>query len=260
MLKNPELKPLTDFIDVYNDEFGHDHGDDRHHELRILSDWIAASALKREVKHTTSTNRDGTDRPDSQLRKISLLYPSDARQPRDIIQSYPDHASHRIGNVEFCTCARVAETAIKLYAAFLEPAQEYFDMELRPLSDRHAVVAHAYDPGAPAGESHVDVFPTLPLRLSGFDGGELFIANNLDARGMEAIMSDATRITPTGPSVLFFDGRKRPHVVGGVPAEARETRTSLALTYLPADPREIPRIDHPRIPKDVRDMNLPLAS
>jgi hypothetical protein len=259
MSKSPELLPLTDFIDVYNDEFGHDHGDDRHHELRILGDWIATSALKREVKHTTSTNRDETDRPDSQLRKISLLYPSDARRPRDIIQSYPDHASHRIGNGEFCSCARVAETAIKLYAALLEPAQEYFDMELRPLSDRHAVVAHAYDPGAPAGESHVDVLPTLPCYITGYSGN-LFIANNQEARGMEAIMNDATRITPTGPSVLFFDGRKRPHVVGEVPVEARETRTSLALTYLPADPREIPNIKHPRIPKDVRDMNLPLAS
>jgi hypothetical protein len=259
MVKNPEIRSLYDFTGFYNDEFDHGHGDDRHHELRILGNWIAMSALRRKVHHTQMTNRDEASRPVSKLRKVSLLYPSEAAQPRDIIQSYPNHSSHHSGNVEWCDCSKAAETAIKLYGALLEPAQSYFDMELLPLRDRHAVVAHAYDPGAPAGESHVDALPTVPCYITGYNG-DLFIANDASAIGVEAIMQDAIRITPTGPSALFFDGRKRPHVVGGVPTNAAETRTSLALTYLPADPREIPDIDHPRIPKDIRNRNLPLAS
>jgi hypothetical protein len=259
MLRNPELRSLYDFTHFYDDEFGHEHGDDRHHELRILGNWIARFALNRTVSHTQSTNRDESSRPASLLRKRNVLYLSEATKPSEIIQSYPDHPSHTEGNVTWCDCSRAAETAIKLYMSLLKPAEEYFDMELRPLRDRHAVVAHAYDPGAPAGESHVDVLPTVPCYITGYTG-DLYIANDANAVGIQAIMADATRITPTGPSALFFDGRKRPHVVGGVPQDAPETRTSLALTYLPADPKEIPDIDHPRIPKTIPEANVPLAA
>jgi len=266
-MPKPVQRSLHEFAPFHDDDFwrNHEYRDGKTDELRILSRWIARYAPLRKVGHAYPTNRDESSRPVSHLRKISMLYPTEARAPFEIGASYPSHsesANHiwrRTSSRPWCDCASIAETVLKIYTALLGPTQEYFDMELLPLQDRHAVVAHAYDPGADPGESHVDVLPTV-VCYTGGDAGELYIANDRRAMGKEVIMSDSIVVKRLAETVLLFDGRVSPHVVGGVPLDALECQTSLALTYLPADPREIPDFDHPRIPKHPDESVWPLAA
>src|SRR5580698_5687864 len=119
-MSTPVQRSVHEFARFDDDDFffNHKHRDGRTDELRTLSQWTAQYARQREISHNNATNRDEASRPVSRLRKISMLYPTEARTPFEIGASYPSHsasANHiwrRPSSGLWCGCADIADTAL----------------------------------------------------------------------------------------------------------------------------------------------------
>ena len=83
-------------------------------------------------------------------------------------------------------------------------------------------------------ETHVDSNPLEGLLYVTSHpegaGGELVVGNVLNARGVEAVDVDCTRIFPVAGQLLFFDARKHSHYVGRLLDEAA-VRVVVAMNF-----------------------------
>lgn len=104
----------------------------------------------------------------------------------------------------------------KLYRSeFLERAEEAWGEPIKAASDdRYGVVLNVQQGNTMRFECHVDSNPVTGLLFftdHPAGGGELVVADNPDAVGVEALEKDARVIRPQAGQLIFFDGKTYPH-------------------------------------------------
>jgi hypothetical protein len=89
-------------------------------------------------------------------------------------------------------------------------------------------------------ECHVDSNPLEGLLYAtthaSLDGGELVVAKDTAARGIEEISRNAWRIHPTAGRLVFFDARRHPHFVAALRNENAVRIVSAMNYYTPSCP------------------------
>jgi hypothetical protein len=113
---------------------------------------------------------------------------------------------------------------------------------------RYAVVMNVQE-GVDRYECHVDTNPIEGL-LYVTDhpigsGGELVVANNVDARSVEEVDEDCSVVYPTSGQLVFFDARRFPHYVRALRRSA--LRVAVGMNYYTDDCPEETR------PQDLND-------
>jgi hypothetical protein len=100
---------------------------------------------------------------------------------------------------------------------FRELYEEVTGRKLYPTEDRRYAVVMNVQEGTDRYECHVDTNPVEAL-LYVTDhppgtGGELVVANNVDARSVGEVDKDCTKVYPVAGHLVFFDARRFPHYV-----------------------------------------------
>ncbi|HTF09519.1 MAG TPA: 2OG-Fe(II) oxygenase [Asanoa sp.] len=107
---------------------------------------------------------------------------------------------------------------IDLYCGYFRDLyQEATGRSVYPSDDRRYAVVMNVQEGTDRYECHVDTNPVEAL-LYVTDhprgtGGELVVANNVDARSVEEVDADCSILYPVSGHIVFFDARRFPHYV-----------------------------------------------
>jgi hypothetical protein len=107
---------------------------------------------------------------------------------------------------------------IDLYRGyFRELYQEATGRKIYPSDDRRYSVVMNVQEGTDRYECHVDTNPVEAL-LYATDhprgtGGELVVANDVDARSVDEVDQDCSMLYPVAGQLVFFDARRFPHYV-----------------------------------------------
>jgi hypothetical protein len=112
----------------------------------------------------------------------------------------------------------------KLYRHhFLDLAAEAWDEPIEPaLDDRYGVVLNVLRGSKMRFECHVDSNPVTGLLFltdHPAGGGELVIARDPAAVGVDELERDGTVITPQAGRLIFFDGKAYPHYARALRSE-----------------------------------------
>lgn len=112
----------------------------------------------------------------------------------------------------------------KLYRGeFLERAAEAWDRPVKAAADdRYGVVLNVQRGNTMRFECHVDSNPVTGLLFftdHPDGGGELVVANDPEAEGIEALEADGSVIRPQVGQLIFFDGKTYPHYARTLRAE-----------------------------------------
>lgn len=104
----------------------------------------------------------------------------------------------------------------KLYRTeFLDRAEEAWGEPVKAAADdRYGIVLNVQQGNTMRFECHVDSNPVTGLLFftdHPAGGGELVVADNPDAVGVEALEKDARAIRPQAGQLIFFDGKTYPH-------------------------------------------------
>ncbi|MGW2520868.1 2OG-Fe(II) oxygenase [Streptomyces sp. NPDC001617] len=160
----------------------------------------------------------------------------------------PPHSTSREGSgpAELCTSTvRGAEVwgalpwVVDLYRGrFRELGERFARRPVLAAADRrYAVVLNVQQLGGDRSECHVDTNPIAGLLYATSHqpgaGGELVIANDIQARGVAEVDRDCSVIYPQKGHLVFFDGRAYPHYVRAVTGGA--TRVVVAMNYYTED-------------------------
>jgi hypothetical protein len=133
-----------------------------------------------------------------------------------ILSREADHVTHILrGRVNAATVQLGLPWLYKLYRTdFLTLAARAHRAPIKPaLDDRYGVVLNVQRGDEMRFECHVDSNPLTGL-LFGTDhmaGGELVVAHDHDAVGVEAVEQDCSVIRPQAGHLIFFDGKTHPH-------------------------------------------------
>jgi hypothetical protein len=138
--------------------------------------------------------------------------------------------------------AEAAPWLLQLYRdLFRNLGQQVVDEELVTAADLNITINLNIQTGtAMRYEAHVDSNPLQGMLYvtnhPPGDGGELVIAQRVDAVGTEEIDDRAALIYPVGGQLVFFDGRRHPHYVR--PLRSKDaTRLAVAMNfYTPSSP------------------------
>ena len=107
---------------------------------------------------------------------------------------------------------------------------------------RHTVVLNVQSGVGMRYECHVDTNPVQGMlyvtsHLSG-SGGELVVANRLDAHSVAEIEADCSTIYPIAGHFLVFDGRSHPHFIRSLTATGGLRVAAAMNYYTPSSPEE----------------------
>ena len=104
----------------------------------------------------------------------------------------------------------------KLYRSeFLDLAGQAWKEPLKPaLDDRYGIVLNVQQGNTMRFECHVDSNPVTGLLFftdHPGSGGELVVANDPDAVGVDALEENGSVVRPQAGQLIFFDGKSYPH-------------------------------------------------
>jgi hypothetical protein len=168
----------------------------------------------------------------------TLVPPHSTSRERRAVTSLPIH----------CVVGRIVQDRLSwlvdLYRTKFREIGEGFRGEplTTALDPRYAVVLNVQVPGE-RYECHVDTNPVEGL-LYVTDhpqgtGGELAVANNVDARSKEEIDAHCVELYPRKGELVFFDGRLHPHYIR--PLKVGAIRVAVAMNYYTASVPESTR-------------------
>jgi hypothetical protein len=141
-------------------------------------------------------------------------------------RSYPrtPFLSREAVDIEYINRGRVRADAVQqdlhwlyeLYRGeFLSLAQQAWREPIKAASDsRYGVVLNVQQGNAMRFECHVDSNPVTGLLFftdHPDGGGELVVANDPDAVGVDALEENGSVIRPQADQLIFFDGKTYPH-------------------------------------------------
>lgn len=135
---------------------------------------------------------------------------------------------------------------IDLYRGFFRDLyQEATGRLIYPTEDRRYAVVMNVQEGTARYECHVDTNPVEAL-LYVTDhprgaGGELVVANNVDARSVAEVDRDCSVLYPVAGQIVFFDARNFPHYVRALRKPA--LRVAVGMNYYTDDCPEKTRPD-----------------
>jgi 2OG-Fe(II) oxygenase superfamily len=124
----------------------------------------------------------------------------------------------------------------KLYRdRFLELASLAWGEPIDPaVDDRYGVVLNVQQGNKMRFECHVDTNPVTGLLFftgpPADGGGELAIAHNPAAVGVDEVNLDCALVTPQAGQLIFFDGQKYPHYARTLTAE-HDTRVVAVMNF-----------------------------
>jgi hypothetical protein len=182
-----------------------------------------------------------------------------ARNDRITKRLVPPHSTSREGSdvtslqimtVRGVTMWERLPWLIDLYRGyFRELYQEATGRRIYPTDDRRYAVVMNVQEGTDRYECHVDTNPVEAL-LYVTDhprgtGGELVVANNVDARSVEEVDKDCSVLYPVAGQLVFFDARCFPHYVRAL--RKPSLRIALGMNYYTDDCPEETR------PQDLND-------
>jgi len=127
--------------------------------------------------------------------------------------------------------------------------EEATGRRLYPTDDRRYAVVMNVQEGTDRYECHVDTNPVEAL-LYVTDhprgtGGELVVANNVDARSVAEVDEDCSILYPSSGQLVFFDARRFPHYVRALREPA--LRVAVGMNYYTDECPEATR------PRDLND-------
>jgi 2OG-Fe(II) oxygenase superfamily len=107
---------------------------------------------------------------------------------------------------------------IDLYRGYFRDLyQEATGRKIYPTEDRRYAVVMNVQEGTDRYECHVDTNPVEALLYvtdhPRGSGGELVVANNMDAQSIEEVDADCSLLYPVAGQIVFFDARRFPHYV-----------------------------------------------
>jgi hypothetical protein len=170
-----------------------------------------------------------------------------ARNDRTIKRLVPPHSTSREGsevrslNVMTVRGPTVWERLpwlIDLYRGyFRELYQDATGKRIYPTGDRRYAVVMNVQEGTDRYECHVDTNPVEAL-LYVTDhprgtGGELVVANDVDARSVEEVDRDCSVLYPVAGQLVFFDARRFPHYVRAL--RESSLRVAVGMNYYTDD-------------------------
>jgi hypothetical protein len=182
-----------------------------------------------------------------------------ARNDRITKQLVPPHSTSReasdvtsiqVMTVRGGTVSERLPWLIDLYRGyFRELYEETTGRRLYPTEDKRYAVVMNVQEGTDRYECHVDTNPVEAL-LYVTDhprgtGGELVVANNVDARSVDEVDKDCTVLYPSSGQLVFFDARRFPHYVRALRGPA--LRVAVGMNYYTDDCPEETR------PEDLND-------
>jgi hypothetical protein len=123
----------------------------------------------------------------------------------------------------------------KLYRdRFLELASQAWDEPIEPaVDDRYGVVLNVQRGNRMRFECHVDSNPVTGLLFFSdhpAGGGELAVACQPEAAGVDEVERDCTLITPRAGQLSFFDGKTYPHYARPLVGE-HDTRVVAVMNF-----------------------------
>lgn len=166
-----------------------------------------------------------------------------ARTDRVVKNLVPPHSTSREGSdvkslqimtVRGATMWERVPWFIDLYRGyFRELYEEATGLRIHPTVDRRYAVVMNVQEGGDRYECHVDTNPVEALLYvtdhAKGAGGELVVANNLDANSVEEVDKDCTAIYPVSGQLIFFDARRFPHYVRALTKPA--LRVAVGMNY-----------------------------
>lgn len=123
---------------------------------------------------------------------------------------------------------------IDLYRGyFRELYEEATGRRIHPTVDRRYAVVMNVQEGPDRYECHVDTNPVEALLYvtdhPKGSGGELVVANNVDASSVEEVDKDCSILYPASGQLVFFDARRFPHYVRAMTRPA--LRIAIGMNY-----------------------------
>lgn len=178
-------------------------------------------------------------------RRTKYLVP-----PHSTSREGDDVTSLQIMTVRGTTMWERLPWMIELYrGAFRDLYQEATGRKIYPTDDRRYAVVMNVQEGTDRYECHVDTNPVEALLYvtdhPRGDGGELVVANNVDARSVEEVEQDCSVLYPVSGQLVFFDARCFPHYVR--PMKEPGLRVAIGMNYYTDDCPEETR------PEDLND-------
>jgi hypothetical protein len=171
-----------------------------------------------------------------------------ARNDRVTKRLVPPHSTSREGNdvtsLEVMTVRGLdmwerLPWLIDLYQGYFRQLyQEATGQRIYPTNDRrYAVVMNVQEGTDRRYECHVDTNPIEAL-LYVTDhprgmGGELLVANNVDAQSIEEVDKDCSVLYPVAGQLVFFDARRFPHYVAAL--RKPSLRVAVGMNYYTDD-------------------------
>jgi 2OG-Fe(II) oxygenase superfamily len=132
--------------------------------------------------------------------------------------------SREAADVTRITRGRVSATQVQQRLPWLYKLYRDYFLELAgrawgepvdaALDDRYGVVLNVQRGNTMRFECHVDSNPVTGLLFftdHPAGGGELVIANDTEAAGVEGLERDCTLVAPRAGQLIFFDGKTHPH-------------------------------------------------
>jgi len=130
---------------------------------------------------------------------------------------------------------------VDLYRGYFRQLyEEATGRAIYPTADRRYAVVMNVQEGGDRYECHVDTNPVEAL-LYVTDhprgtGGELVVANNVDARSVEEVDADCSVLYPVAGQLVFFDARRFPHYVRRL--TSGQLRIAVGMNYYTDDTPE----------------------
>ncbi len=198
--------------------------------LRGASDTSRFSWLSFDVSSALPTGwRDEIEKVARNDRIIKHLVP-----PHSTSREGSDVRSLQVMTVRGLTVWERLPWLVDIYRGyFRELYREATGREIYPTEDRRYAVVMNVQEGTDRYECHVDTNPVEAL-LYVTDhprgtGGELVVANNVDARSVEEVDKDCSVLYPVSGQLVFFDARRFPHYVRALRKPA--LRVAVGMNY-----------------------------
>jgi len=139
---------------------------------------------------------------------------------------------------------------IDLYRGYFRDLyQEASGRKIYTTEDRRYAVVMNVQEGTDRYECHVDTNPVEALLYvtdhARGTGGELVVANNVDAQSVEEVDEDCSVLYPVSGHLVFFDARRFPHYVRAMKSPG--LRVAIGMNYYTDDCPEETR------PEDLND-------
>jgi 2OG-Fe(II) oxygenase superfamily len=170
-----------------------------------------------------------------------------ARNDRSIKHLVPPHSTSREGSdvtslqvmtVRGHTMWERLPWLVDLYRGYFRQLyEEATGRRIYPTGDRRYAVVMNVQEGTDRYECHVDTNPVEALLYATDhprgDGGELVVANRVDAQSVEEVDQDCSTLYPVAGQLVFFDARRFPHYVRALRKPA--LRIAVGMNYYTDD-------------------------